>query len=85
MTNHATKCLTQCARNHGAPASPLIGRRSAIGGLLLALSAFVCGCGGGGDGAPSASIPTVPVITGITPSPIIGSDTPQTILLIFNN
>ena len=81
MTNHATKCLTQCARNHGDPASPLIGRRSAIGGLLLALSAFVCGCGGGGDGAPSASIPTVPVITGITPSPIIGSDTPQTILV----
>ena len=81
MTNHTTKFMAQGASKHSTPMLTSIGRRSAIGGLLLALSAFVCGCGGGGTSEPSASTPIVPVITSVNPSPIIGSDTPQTILV----
>lgn len=56
-------------------------RWAAIGGLVLAQTALFTGCGGGGDAVPAPSTQAPPVITSINPSPVTGSDAPQTILV----
>jgi surface antigen len=56
------------------------GRWGALGALLFAQAALFTACGGGdGELAPPTQNP--PVVTSVNPSPVPGSDTPQTILV----